>query len=119
MKLYSSPSLPCYGITKVTEFELEIVNLCESTTFYNQAIPDMDLFREDPNYSDQQVIKFNDFLYEALQIYQLDCGPVKTFIKVSQTNQSVPEWIKLSKGRIDLNFSGLNKPFKLKLELVA
>jgi len=45
-----------------------MLNLCESTTFDNQLIPDIKLFKQDPNFKAQQVIKFEDFRYDALSI---------------------------------------------------
>ncbi len=61
---------------------MELLNICETTNFYSQVIPDINVFRQDPDFKANYVIKFEDFQYEALFIDKLDCGPVKTELKV-------------------------------------
>jgi hypothetical protein len=70
-----------------------MVNLCETTTFDSQLIPDIKLFKQDPNLKAQQVIKFEDFSYDALSINSIYCGSVKTEIKVFNSTETPPDWI--------------------------
>ena len=86
---------------------MELLNICETTNFYSQSIPDITLFRQDPNFKANQTIKFEDFKYEALFIDKLDCGSVKTELKVFNSTESVPDWIKMNEGSIFLDFSTL------------
>ena len=49
-KLTATPTSQCSGVTKEIEFEVELLNICETTNFYSQSISDITLFRQDPNY---------------------------------------------------------------------
>lgn len=93
MKLTAAPTSKCFGVTKEIKFEVELVNICEMTNFYSQAIPNITLFRQDPNFKANQTIKFEDFKYEALLIDKFDCGPVKTELKVFNSTALPPDWV--------------------------
>jgi len=66
IELFATPKSPCFGATMTTLFELEMVNLCKTTKFYDQSIANMIVFKQDPEFKPQQVILFDDFKYEAL-----------------------------------------------------
>jgi hypothetical protein len=73
MKLTASPLL---GVTKSVDFVLKMINICEQTTFYTQKISSVRAFVQDPEFKSQDQISFEEFKYEAKEVYQVDCGPV-------------------------------------------
>jgi hypothetical protein len=63
LTLIASPSTPCFGATTSEQFQIELLNLCETTSFYSQVIPDINLFKQDPdfNQNSQKIVKFDEF----------------------------------------------------------
>ena len=65
------------------------------------------------------MIKLETFRYEALEVYKVDCGPVKTELWLFNSTDAPPSWIQSGEGLINVDFRMADKPQSLKLLLVA
>jgi hypothetical protein len=51
-----------------------MIDICEKTKFYKQTLKSIVGFLQDPGFDPNQLIKFDPIQYEALTVYDFDCG---------------------------------------------
>lgn len=68
------PKAPNIGVSNSFDFRVRLTNECESAEFLDQTIPNLDILKQSPEYSQTNYIPFEEFTYDPKDNYRLDCG---------------------------------------------
>lgn len=104
------PEAPNIGVSASFDFQVTLVNACDSAEFLPQTIPNLEVIMQNIEYQQTNFIQFDEFRYNPKANFNLDCGEARYDLMRLGSAEKLPSWIKGLSTSIQVNPWGTKMP---------